>query len=330
MPLSRPSRNPADWASRRRLLARAPAWPLALLAGCAAPWPEVPAGPGSASAAARLRDSALAHGLAAWQTAQDLNLAWAGEPAGAAPTAPGRKPANLELRLLRPAGLLAWQDASQAQPLQGWRQRQWPDPGNRATAGASATTGLWRGGQPLADAAALQDAAAQADLQALLILGPMALVSTAAGPVPPADPPPGRPVNWAEPATLDGRRCDQLTLDLRPGLGGWGLSRLALFIDRDEGLMRRLRLMVEGPRQPGARPALTRTWDLADPLRLQGMVWARRYQQSASDAWPGAASSHWRLSGLDLDRGYAGADLTGPRFTGAAAAPARALAPSAA
>ncbi len=326
MPPSRPNRNPAPSAGRRRLLARAPAWPLALLAGCAGPWPEVPGGPGSSSAAARLRESALAHGLAAWQSTRDLNLAWARAPAG---TPADRSAPRLELRRLRAAGLLGWQDGSPPLQVQGWRQRAWPDLDDRAKADSAGTQGLWRGGQPVRAAPDLQDAAAQADLQTLLILGPMALLSPAPGSSAAADLAAGRPVNWAEPETLGGRRCDQLTLDLSPGLGGVGWSRLALFIDRDEGLMRRLRLMPGDPRQPGARPAQTGTWDLADPLRLHGMQWPRHTQRLAGGTWPGAQSTRWQLQGLDVNRGYSAADLTGPRFTGAAATPARTLEPAA-
>ena len=67
------------------------------------------------------------------------------------------------------------------------------------------------GGTPLA-----------ASLHRLLLLGPLALADF------------DGVVNWAEPVTLEGRRCDHLHLPLAPGLGGMVADRLSLFIDRDD------------------------------------------------------------------------------------------------
>ena len=41
---------------------------------------------------------------------------------------------------------------------------------------------------------------------------------------------------------------------------------------------------------------------------------------------PIALPAHdWRITGLDVNRGYTASDLNGPAFSGAAAAPAKAL-----
>ena len=296
-----PCRPPA----RRRWLRQAGAWPAALLAGCAAPWPEVPAGPGSPSAAARLAESAAAQGLAAWRQVRDLSLdllETPGRPASARADA-------LQLRWLPQQRLLAWQAAGTPAPLQGWRR--WPAPGLGAVSGDGADLRLWQAGEPVSDGAALAAAAALADLQRLLLLGPMALVDTA------------QPVNWAEPATLDGRRCDQLTLDLSPGLGGGASSRLALFIDRDQALMRRLRVMAGA--EQGRPDALAATWDLHDPVLLHGVYWPRGCRRSGPARGPGQAPAAWRLRGLDLDRGLQFADLSAPPFSALAARPAAVL-----
>jgi hypothetical protein len=87
----------APLAGRRRLLL---AWPLAALTGCAAPWPAVPAGPGSASALARLRESADAHGLAGWRALHDVNLGFDHLPW---PAARDLKPTGAAQMRLRPA-----------------------------------------------------------------------------------------------------------------------------------------------------------------------------------------------------------------------------------
>ena len=302
--LSGPPGGPLAPASRRQWLAHAPGWPLALLGGCAAPWPELPAGPGSPSAGQRLRESAQAHGLAAWRQVRDLSLDLR--------RGPDRRPAaaagTLQLRWLPAAGLLAWQDLGLAQPLQGWRR--WAAPASAGPARAGPAVRLWQAGESINDPARLRAAAQQADLLRWLLLGPVALVDG------------GQPVNWAEPATLDGRRCDQLTLDVSSAPDGPGVSRLALFIDRDQGLMRRLRLMsVAEQGQPGAMAA---TWDLPEPITLHGQPWPRLCQRVTPARGAGAVGS-WQLLGLDRNRGYQAADVEALPFGAIAAAPAAAL-----
>lgn len=303
-----PSPSPPGSAAlpgRRHLLAQALGWPLAALAGCAAPWPEVPAGPGSSSALARLQESAAAHGLAAWRQVQDLNLGLRPETDGTA----GGGAASLQLRWLPAQRLLAWRDAGLPQPQQGWRH--WPGAAPDSAGANRGDLRLWQAGEAVSDPNRLLDAARQIDLLALLLLGPMALVDTA------------QPVNWAEPATLDGRRCDQLTLDLSPGLGGGASSRLALFIDRDQALMRRLRVMAGA--EQGRPDALAATWDLHDPVLLHGVYWPRGCRRSGPARGPGQAPAAWRLRGLDLDRGLQFADLSAPPFSALAARPAAVL-----
>ena len=314
-----PSPHPpgaAPLPGRRRLLARALGWPLAGLAGCAAPWPEVPAGPGSSSALARLQESAAAHGLAAWRQVQDLNLGLRREPnsavgaVGAADGQIGAADGSLQLRWLPAQRLLAWHDAGLPLPQHGWRR--WAGPAPETPGVDQSELRLWQAGQEVSDPTRLLEAARQVDLLALLLLGPMALVDAP------------QPVNWAEPATLDGRRCDQLTLDRLPGLGGTGVSRLALFIDRELGLMRRLRVMSNAEQgQPGAMAA---TWDLPEPIQRQGVQWPRLCIRVAPPRALGQAPAGWRLVGLDLNRGYAPSAVSGAQFSAAAAASATALA----
>lgn len=290
-------------AGRRQWLTHALGWPLALLGGCAAPWPEVPAGPGSPSAGERLRESAQAHGLAAWRQVQDLSLDLQ--------RGPDRHPAatagTLQLRWLPAAGLLAWQDQGLAQPLQGWRR--WAAPATAGSMRVGPAVRLWQAGEPVDDPARLRAAAQQADLLRLLLLGPVALVDS------------GQPVNWAEPATLDGRRCDQLTLDVASAPDGPGISRLALFIDRDQGLMRRLRQMSIA--EQGQAGAMAATWDLPEPIALHGQQWPRLCRRVTPARAAGAHS--WRLVGLDRNRGFQPADVEASWFSATAAAPAAAL-----
>lgn len=238
----------------------------------------------------------MAHGLTAWRQHHDLNAsfssAWSAESGWL--TAGTDAAAATQLRLLPAAGLLAvryGQGDAQALLLR-------PATGSGQSEDAAAQDPL---------------AAFDAETLCLLLLGPMALLDRAGV------------VNWAEPASLDGRRCDQLLLTAAPGLGLAPASRLALFIDRDRGLLRRLRLAPDAATQ--AWRGLTEV-DFFDHFSLHGMVWPRRFQSPSRRWWPGGPAQSGWLTGLDLDRGYSAGALQGPRWTGEAAAPARPLPPA--
>ncbi len=264
---------PAPTLLRRRLLGRAlalPLSPLLALAGCAAPWPEVPAGPGSSSALARLRESADAHGLRGWQQLHDVNLGYSALPW---PAARGMQPGGpAQMRLLPASGVVALH----ADPM---------DPG--AT--------------PLA-----------ASLQRLLLLGPLALADF------------NGLVNWAEPVTLDGRRCDHLHLPLAPGLGGMVADRLSLFIDRDQLWLRRVQVSLTAL----DRAAIV-TVDLTGHRRLHGVLWPLRFATVTGPLFSGAPASGqalaWQVTGLDVNRGYAPEALQTQPWSGRAAAAAARL-----
>lgn len=270
---------------RRHLLRLGSTWPLAglaALAGCASPWPEVPAGPGSSSARNRLHEAAAAHGAAAWRGLADINArfsrAW---PALAGPAATG----PLELRLL--AGTARGMAAA-AQPA----------------ALRAAATGL-----PAHEPSRLMQLAQLAQAHRLLLLGPLAVVDQAGV------------VNWGPPETLDGQRCDQLHLALAPGLDGTAPARLSLYIDRERGLLRRLRVSL----RDGASSASVAEVDFFDHLLLHGVQWPRRFQAPVGGLLANAAPQPWWLAGLDVNRGYGADALAGAAFSGAAAAAARPL-----
>ena len=249
---------------RRRLLGQALAVPLSsllALAGCAAPWPAVPAGPGSSSAKARLREAAEAHGLAGWKQLQDVNLGFGTLPWPAVHGLQRGGPA--QLRMLPASGALALH-ADHADP----------------------------GATPLAAA-----------LHRLLLLGPIALADF------------DGIVNWAEPVTLDGHRCDHLHLPLAPGLGGMVADRLSLLIDRDQLWLRRLQVSLTGLDR-----AAVVTVDLAGHRRLHGVVWPLRFATVAGLALGGGQALAWQVTGLDVDRGYSPEALQQHPWAGRAAA----------
>ena len=308
--------EPRTLRRRRRVLSHLLALPLACLtaapAARAAGLPDVPAGPGSPSARARLRESALAHGLDAWGQHHDLNASfshtWSPASGWAAADADAEAGAAVQLRWLPGAGLLALsqglgRDPSTATPLLLQRQAR------AGAAGPAAQPGLL---PPPAQADAAP-AALSADALWLLLLGPIAVLDRATA------------VNWGPPETLDGRRCDQLVLTLTPGLGLARESRMALFIDRDQGWLRRLRWAGDAPQADWWGVAEV---DFFDHFSLQGMVWPRRFESPSRWWLLGAPAQQGRLTGLDLDRGYPAQALVGPRWTAEAAAPAKPLPPA--
>lgn len=159
----------------------------------------------------------------------------------------------------------------------------------------------------MTDPSERQAAALLADLHRLLWLGPMAVADTTAA------------VQWAEPETLQGQRCDHLHLALAPGLGFAATDRLSLFIDRDRGLLRRLRVSLSslGTALPGLAEV-----DLFDRRRLHGVAWPTRFEARS----PGAGS--WRLTGLDVDCGFRSDDIGDATWRGKAAEAARTLPPT--
>ena len=301
---------PSPAGHRRRWLQRALAWPLASLTACASsPWPEVPAGPGSSSARSRLQESANAHGLAAWRGLADINVSFSGEwrslvkqPQSVRVDAGFR--ASSQERLLPGAGLLAQDHRGQAGHKQVLRRQ--------GTLGgpASGEVTVWLNGTVSADRDVRDAAALVADGYHLFLAGPMAVAGFAG------------PVNWGPPETLDNRRCDQLLLDRVPGLGFSASDRLALFIDRDLGLLRRLRFSLDGLR--GSVGAVAEV-DFLEHLSQHGVWWPRRFAERLRLPMPDLPVHDWRLTGLDVNRGYGAEAVSGAQFTGAAAAPARAL-----
>lgn len=301
---------PSPAGHRRRWLQRALAWPLASLTACASShWPKVPAGPGSSSARSRLQESANAHGLAAWRGLADINVSFSGEwrslvkqPQSVRVDAGFR--ASSQERLLPGAGLLAQDHRGQAGHKQVLRRQ--------GTLGgpASGEVTVWLNGTVSADRDVRDAAALVADGYHLFLAGPMAVAGFAG------------PVNWGPPETLDNRRCDQLLLDRVPGLGFSASDRLALFIDRDLGLLRRLRFSLDGLR--GSVGAVAEV-DFLEHLSQHGVWWPRRFAERLRLPMPDLPVHDWRLTGLDVNRGYGAEAVSGAQFTGAAAAPARAL-----
>lgn len=315
-------------AARRRFLAGAAAVPLAAalgaMAGCASPlpWlppqPQGPAGPRAARQAALrvLEASAEAHGRAAAARLHDVNVRYAGawraligriQPGLV--DAPHRQ--GSEERLLLGARVIA---QAHRGPGGGKQVLRRPGPAGSADQGE---VRVWFDGAPSDDEDVTTAAALVADGYRWFLLGPLALA-----PRDPAAPWPEGAMSLGEPEAVDGRVCDVVRLDLTPGWGYTPLDRLALWIDRDQRLMRRLRFSLDGY---GPTQGAIAEVDTYEHVTRHGVVWPTRWHERLVRPIPGLPVHDWRLEGLDVDRGYALDAIEGPAFTGAAARPAAAL-----
>lgn len=290
--------------TRRTLLG---AFVLPTLAGCASPLPLGRPLLADEAARRRLRESAEAHGLAAYRQIVDINVSYTGEWR---PLVGRVQPEIVDAgyrgssqeRMMPVAGIVAQAHTGPAGQKQVWRQRA-------ASAQGKGDVAVWLDGARSADTARRQAAALVADCYAVFLLGPLGLVDRAG------------PAALAGTERVNGRLCDVVEVGLVPGLGLSPRDRLALCIDRGDGLMRRVRVTLEG--FPGTQGAVAEV-DTFDHARRDGVVWPMRFYERVVHPLPLPAHD-WRVTGLDVNRGYTPDLLDGPRFTGSAAAPAKAL-----
>lgn len=312
-PNALPGSGPAPDRQRRRWLmgaagvAAAPA--LALLGGCGTPLPLVGAAPppaNPADAEARLRASAQAHGGEAWAAVRDISVGYDGQwrpligriqPEVVDAGFRGRS----QERLIPGAGIVAQAYTGPA----GHKQVAW----RRGDAQAGPRIAVWRNGQPDARAATLDASALVAEAYGLFLLGPLWLA--------------GRQPQLALGGTerVNSRLCDVLHAWVRPGLGRTPLDRVTLLIDREDAVTRRLRFTLEGFANTQGAVAEVDTFE---HRRLHGVLWPMRSYEAV--VHPLRLPAHdWHITGLEVNRGFSADDLAGPAFTGAAAAPARAV-----
>ncbi len=285
--------------SRRALLGALGASSLPWLGGCSTPLPLGAQAPVDASAAALLQDSAQAHGLQAYRSIQDINLAYEGQWR---PLINGVQPEVVDAgyrgssqeRLMPKAGV----NAQAYTGPRGRKQVFW----QRSPAEAA----LWYDGAPSTSEPLRRAAALVAEGYGFFLLGPLWALD--------------RGQAWSRQGTerVDGRLCDVVESPISPGLGFAGKDRIALCIDRSGQLTRRIRFTLEG--FAGTQGAVAEV-DTFDHQRRFGVLWPMRSYEEV--VHPIRLPAHdWRIAGLDINRGYDVAALRGPLFTGAAAAPA--------
>lgn len=283
--------------------------------------PALTATASTAEGQALLDAGAAAHGGAALAGVNDISLSYAGT--GWSNLVDRLQPelvdasfrGGSEERLLLRAGVVAQAHAGPAGRKQVVRRT--------AAGGQGAVTVRYNDGEVAgADRRSVNlraGAALVVDAYSLFLLGPMVLAGPWAG---------ERSLVLAtgepERIRVDGvaHECDVLRVRVAPGIGFSEADDLLLWLDKEERLMRRIRFSLNG--MEGTRGAVAET-DAAGHMPHGGVRWPTRFVERLLRPLP-AFVHEWRLRGLDLNRGLQPADVSGPAFTGRAAAPAAAWA----
>jgi hypothetical protein len=299
--------------NRRHFLGLCAAGSLPALAGCANPLPlaATPPAQDDAAAARWLRESAEHHGWPRLQALNDINVAFAGQWR---PLIDRIQPEVVD----KP-----WRERSEERLLPRERfiaQAHRGSAGHKQVARASGRSAgdlgrvaVWYQGQPASSEPVLTASAMVADCCQLFLLGPLWLAQRLGTPAPARLALGGR-------VEVEGRECQWVQAWVSPGLGLSANDRVDLAVDVQDRTTRRIRFTLEG--FAGTRGAVAEV-DTYEHERRDGIVWPMRSFERVVHPLGGLAAHDWRITGLDLDRGYGLADVQGAAFTGAAAAPAR-------
>jgi hypothetical protein len=272
---------------------------LPLLQSCASPLAPMANPASSGAAEALLAESVAAHGGAALAAITDLNVSYAGEWHALV----GRLQPDLvdsgfrgrsEERLLLRAGLVGQAHTGPKGNKQVVRHMM-PAPGD---------VRVWFNGEEAQDQARRDAAAMVVDDYSLFLLGPMLLAGSSRVAA----------LELGAPET----DCDVLRVRMHPGQGLSEADELAVFIRRQDRLMQKVRFTLNGLESTRGAVAEVET---ADHIAKHGVQWPTRFHERLLR--PLLLGVHdWRLTGLDINRGWNAAAVSGMGFTGSAAAPA--------
>ncbi len=300
---------------RRRLILASMAAPLVpLMQGCTAPLTALQDRATAPDAQALLAASAAAHGLAGLAGISDVSVSYAGtfhtvvdrlQPDLVDAKFRGRS----EERLLLRDRLAAQSHAGPDGRKQVVRE---------AGSGTQGAVRVWFNDVEASDRRRRDAAALVADCYSLFLLGPMLLAGQWA-----AERSLTMALTGVERVTVEGQtyECDMLRVHLAPGLGFSAADELALYIDRTERLMRRLRFTLNGFEPTRGALAEVDAWGY---LPRYGVRWPTRFQERLLRPLP-LPVHEWHLTGLDVNRGLDRAAVEGMAFSGGAVLPAAAV-----
>ncbi len=183
--------------------------------------------------------------------------------------------------------------------------------GTKQVARAPYSVSVWYNDKTESDEEKRAAAALVADGYRLFLLGPIYLLERDAI------------VEHAGQDVVDGIECDKLFARIQPGLGYASTERVMLWIDKKDRLTRRIWISADGlPTTQGVIAEI----DLFDYRNIGGVSWPTRFVERLKRPFP-INVHRWNVIGLDLNRGFSSADVSGSSFLGAAVKPAISLAP---
>jgi hypothetical protein len=123
-------------------------------------------------------------------------------------------------------------------------------------------------------------------------------------------------------SAVNGRDCDNLLAVLRPGIGSSAEDRVLLCIDRQDKLVRRVWLTLEGS-EPSKGAVVSVVHDKF--VEVGGVKWPTHFYETVVKPFAGLPAHDFSLSGIDINRGLTKADFADGKFSPLAAKPATAL-----
>ncbi len=303
---------PGQRAIGRRLLLTSMVLPA--LQGCAPPLMPLRSATTTPDAQALLAASAAAHGAAALAAVQDISVRYAGHWRGLVGTLvpvltdEGYRGGSEERILLH--------DRLATQAYIGPSGHK--NVVRQTTAGGQGTIRVWYNGEETRDTDQRGAAALVADGYSLFLLGPMLLAGQWG-----ADRALTLELGSPERIAVGGQEhdCDVIRVRITPGIGLSDSDDLALFIDRPERLMRRVRFTLNGLDATKGAVADVDAWG---HVAVQGVRWPTRFHEQLLRPLP-LPVHDWQMEGLDLNRGLLPDDVDGDRLSGKAAIPAAPL-----
>ena len=274
-----------------------------LLGACASRGIPQPISTGEqADARVLLQKSAEAHGLAAWLQIRDLNVSYAGEWRGLVsklqPTLIDAdfRQGSEERLLLGPQPIIA-------------QQHQGPK-GQKQVVRSPAEVAVFYNGVTSVEGEVKAAAALVADGYRMFITGPFFFLTS------------NLQLELAGSEMVEDRLCDLIVAVRRPGNGLAAADRYLLFIDQENGLLRRIRFSLEG--LASTQGAIAEV-DFFDHREIAGVIWPTRFFERLRKPIPNLPVHDWRLTGLDVNRGLDVTEINGAAFSGRAVTPAQVL-----
>jgi hypothetical protein len=272
---------------------------LYLLSGCG----SIPVPQGSQSqpeALALLEQSQKAHGKAAFEAIKDINVSYTGTWF------------SLITKVQPAITDIAYRQTSQERMLMGdslIAQIHSGPGGQKTVVEDQRKVAIWYNQQPYTGAD--QMAASHLVLHAYQIfLYPAFYVQRASV------------LELAGTSVVNGRDCDNLLAVLRPGIGSSLEDRVLLCIDRQDKLVRRVWLTLEGS-EPSKGAVVSVVHDKF--MEVGGVKWPTHFYETVVKPFAGLPAHDFALSGIDVNRGLTKADFADGKFSPLAAKPATAL-----